>query len=246
MKKNVLNLSIKTLAVATVISSCVSYNHSYRLADDTSKEGRTIEVNDNYVVDLDIDFKSKIKASSAFKHRGVGQVQKAKEDAYYQAITQSGIDVLVNPIYQVKTVKGLFGSKSTADVSGYKAMYGKITEVEVASGSGTNVSSQNISEEDQLFEMRFENLQKLSTINDIAHEEKNLYALDSRQGCCDGSSSKGADGFGNLHLLETTKNKKSLVDQYMKIIGEEKTVKSSIDKSFAFLGSSKLNIFKKK
>jgi len=173
MKKNILRLSIQTIAFSTLLASCVNYSHSYRLVDDASKEDRTIEVNDNYVVDLEIDFKSKIKASSAFKHNGVGQVQKAKKDAYYQAITQNGIDILVNPIYQVKTVKGLFGSKSTADVTGYKAMYGKVTELEAGNGgSGANGSSLAISEEDQLFEMRFENLKKLSTINDIAHEEK--------------------------------------------------------------------------
>ena len=232
MKNNILRLSIQTIAFSTLLASCVNYSHSYRLVDDASKEDRTIEVNDNYVVDLEIDFKSKIKASSAFKHNGVGQVQKAKKDAYYQAITQNGIDILVNPIYQVKTVKGLFGSKSTADVTGYKAMYGKVTELEAGNGgSGANGSSLAISEEDQLFEMRFENLKKLSTINDIAHEEKSVYAVDTRQGCCDGSASKGADGFGNLHLLETTKNKKSLVEQYKKIIDEEKASRSSIEKS---------------
>jgi hypothetical protein len=241
MKTKVLIISIQTLILATTLSSCISYNHSYRLLDDASKESRTFEVKDNSVVDLDIDFSSRIKTTSSSEHKGVGQVQKAKEDAYYQAITQAGIDVLVNPVYQIKTVKSIFGSKSTAVVSGYKGMYGKVTKVE--GGNGLNAFSQTISDEDQLFEMRFTNLKKLSTINDIAHEEKTIYAIDSKEGCFNGS--KSTDGFGNLHLLETTKNKKSLVDQYMKIVNEEKIAKSSIETSFSLLGRSKSNVVNK-
>jgi len=241
MKTKVLIISIQTLILVTTLSSCISYNHSYRLIDDASKESRTFEVKDNSVVGLDIDFSSRIKTTSASEHKGVGQVQKAKEDAYYQAITQAGIDVLVNPVYQIKTVKSLFGSKSTAVVSGYKGMYGKIRKVE--EGNGSKGFSPKISGEDQLFEMRFENLKKLSTINDISHEEKTIYAIDSKEGCCDGS--KSTDGFGNLHLLETTINKKSLVDQYMKIVNEEKIVKSSIETSFSLLGGSKSNVVNK-
>lgn len=212
--------TLLTGLIAFSLSSCVSYNHSYRVTEDTKKEKRDFEVKDNYLVDLKIDFKTRIKAESAHNHKGVNQASKAKEDAYFQAIVENRIDVLVDPIYKVKTVKGIFGSKSTAEVHGYKAMYGKITEVEEGSNE-ENSESDELTNEDKLFEMRFDNLKKLAELNDIVHEEKSVYAINSKGAtCCDGKTSSNSN-FGDLHLLETTKNKTPLINQYMKLINKD-------------------------
>jgi len=73
------------------------------------------------VADLNVDFSKKISATSEKKKT----VNAAKDQAYYKAVTENGIDVLVDPIYNIEqTDKILFwGGKVTASISGFGAKY---------------------------------------------------------------------------------------------------------------------------
>ncbi len=73
------------------------------------------------VADISVDFSKKISATSDKKKT----VSAAKDQAYYKAVTENSIDVLVDPIYNIEqTDKILFwGGKVTASISGFGAKY---------------------------------------------------------------------------------------------------------------------------
>ena len=79
--------------------------------------------------------------------------------------------------------------------------------------------------EKEIFEERSKNLAILSKIDPRSSEKKSSYAIETINGCCPsnntnsniGNNSSG-NGFGNVHLLHTTENKSSLVDEYENLI----------------------------
>jgi len=98
------------------LTSCSTYKHSYRLSEvPQNKIGVT-----STVVDVETDFERKIKASS---DRPTTSVQDAKANAYFNAITDNEIDILVDPIYSVKVNRGLFRTTAKAQVSGYAGTF---------------------------------------------------------------------------------------------------------------------------
>ena len=191
------------------MSSCVSYKHSYRMSDvgDTS-----LSVAGPYVADLDVDFTKTVTASSK-KHATAGQ---AKNEAYYNAITQNSIHVVVDPIYAVRTARTLFGAKSSAEITGFTGMY-KNARRKSDDAAGA------IEDESTLFNARLANLKKLAELKALTEEEVNVYAVKSGGCCGDGDKSSSA----GPTLLTTTTNKTGLIDSYNKIIGAEGSSNSS-------------------
>lgn len=114
MKKNIL---IALLAFASVLTSCSSTSYSYRSASIPNKNVISGEV----VVDVKLILTKKIEAISSPRN----SVEEAKEEAYYKAITQNNVDIIVDPIYEVTTTEKIlfFGGYSTAKISGFGATY---------------------------------------------------------------------------------------------------------------------------
>ena len=188
-----------------VLASCKTYSHSSREID---LENKNVESN-TFVVDVEPNFSNRIKGSSTKKHK----VEKlAKEEAYFNAVIDNNVDVLVDPIYSVTTTKKIllfFGGKSEATVHGYAGFY-------------KNPRSLSKVKQEQ-FDAKISNLTSLSKIDGIQHEtEEKTYTVNSTCGDC-----KGNDP---LTLIAITKNKQSLVEVYDQL--SEPSGKDSESKSF--------------
>ncbi len=98
-------------------TNCTSYKYTSRLAR-ISTDNTYMTPN---VVDVKIDFTKKITARSG-KHPLPAS---AKEEAYFKAINENNIDVLVSPIYELETTSKFlfFGGNSKASVIGYAGYF---------------------------------------------------------------------------------------------------------------------------
>ncbi len=194
------NYSIIFLVTATFLTSCVSMKHTYR-TQDVQPSG--IMVADNYVADLDINFKKSISGETSRQHKTETQ---AKQEAYFNAISANNVHVLVDPIYSVSSTKRLFGSTSTAKVFGFGALY---ENPRIAGAGAEGSSSATVS--DRLGQL--ERFAKIEGVQGGLTEAS--YAIDTR-GCCDGNTD--GSSFGSTHLLHASENATSLVDEFEKFL----------------------------
>ena len=211
MKKN--TIKFFALAASTAFfASCSTWNHSYRLSEVPDRD---LSVSDKYVVDINHDFSKIIKAESG-KH---GSPKSAMEEAYYKAITENNIHVLVDPIYSIKTTAKIliFGGKSKASVVGFAGYYAN------ARPMSTELAKKQKAES-ELFDQKVKDLDKLSKVAALGSEEVKTFLIDTQGSACCGGDGKsktesGGSNFGQMHLLHTTTNKPSLIDQYNKLNG---------------------------
>ena len=198
---------------AAFLTSCVSMKHTYR-TQDVQPSG--IMVADNYVADLDINFKKTISGETSRQHKSETQ---AKQEAYFNAISDNNVHVLVDPIYSVSSTKRLFGSTSTAKVFGFGALY---ENARIAGAGAEGSSSATVA--DRLGQL--ERFAKIEGVQGGLTEAS--YAVDTRPGCCDGN--KGESSFGSTHLLHASENATSLVDEFEKFLALEcKTCPSTLN-----------------
>jgi len=187
--------------------------HTYR-TQDVQPSG--IMVADNYVADLDINFKKTISGETSRQHKSETQ---AKQEAYFNAISDNNVHVLVDPIYSVSSTKRLFGSTSTAKVFGFGALY---ENARIAGAGAEGSSSATVA--DRLGQL--ERFAKIEGVQGGLTEAS--YAVDTRPGCCDGN--KGESSFGSTHLLHASENATSLVDEFEKFLALEcKTCPSTLN-----------------
>jgi hypothetical protein len=212
MKKTV----FKTLTIASsvlLMASCSSYTHSYRVAEIADRD---LKVADKYVVDINHDF-SKVVTATSGKQKSE---KAAKEEAYYRAIVDNKIHVLVDPIYSIETSAKflIFGGKSRASVVGFSGFYANPRPMSVEVAKNTKADA-------DLFDQKVKDLEKLSKITALGSEEVKTFLIDTKGSACCGGDSKngtattGGSNFGQMHLLHTTTNKPSLIDQYNKLNG---------------------------
>ena len=195
------NHSLIFLLASIFLTSCVSMKHTYR-SQDVQPSG--IMVADNYVADLDINFKKTISGETSRQHKSESQ---AKQEAYFNAISSNNVHVLVDPIYSVSSTKRLFGSTSTAKVYGFGALYENPRIAGAGAAEGT--SSATVSD-------RLAQLERFAKIEGVQGGlTKASYAIDTR-GCCDGNTD--GDSFGSTHLLHASENATSLVDEFEKFL----------------------------
>jgi len=194
------NYSLIFLVTATFLTSCVSMKHTYR-TQDVQPSG--IMIADNYVADLDINFKKSISGETSRQHKTETQ---AKQEAYFNAISANNVHVLVDPIYSVSSTKRLFGSTSTAKVFGFGALY---ENPRIAGAGAEGSSSATVS--DRLGQL--ERFAKIEGVQGGLTEAS--YAIDTR-GCCDGNTD--GSSFGSTHLLHASENATSLVDEFEKFL----------------------------
>jgi hypothetical protein len=100
-------------SIALLMSSCAAT--SFKNTSRVGQVGESKVALTSNVVDVDVNFDSKIQATSEKTRK----VHEAKEQAYYRAIVNNNIDILVDPIYEVYTKS----RKSIATVMGYAGNY---------------------------------------------------------------------------------------------------------------------------
>jgi hypothetical protein len=135
MKRNTLKLGfvLKASAFAFLVVSATSCNSFKSTSRVSEIKERDLSVTNKVAVDLNVDLNRVIRARS-MKH---SSVQAAKDEAYYKAIVDNQIHVLVDPIYSVESTGRflIFGGKSTAEVIGYAGMYANprsVSDIEAA------------------------------------------------------------------------------------------------------------------
>ena len=203
--KTIISKVIIASTFVLALSSCKTYSHSSRIVDISTQD----VVADKFVVDVEPNFSKRIKGASTKKHK----VEKlAKDEAYFNAIIDNNIDILVDPIYSVTTTKKFllfFGGKSEATVHGYAGFY-------------KNPRSLNKVKQEE-FDTKVANLTSISKIQGIQQEtEEKTYTVNSTCGDC-----KGNDP---VTLIAITKNKQSLVQVYDELTNSSS--KDSGSKSF--------------
>ena len=112
-----LQIKIVIVTATLILCSCSSTKYSYRQSNIQKNNLISGEV----VVDTKLDLTKKVEATSSPRKT----VVEAKEEAYYKAITQNNIDIVVDPIFEVRTAGSFlgFGGKSTVKIVGFGANY---------------------------------------------------------------------------------------------------------------------------
>ena len=92
------------VVAAASLSSCARYYHSYRNVD----VAQTSPVNAKMQVDVAVtpDFSKRLRAQSTKNHWR--NKQSSMDEAYFNAIIENQIDVLISPIYSVTERGGFF------------------------------------------------------------------------------------------------------------------------------------------
>jgi len=215
--KNFVTKPVLYVALGLSVISCKSYQHSHRLVEVDRKHSMDAELN----VDVEIipDFTKRIKGQSNKTHKTAGD---AKDEAYFNAIVDNQIDVLIAPIYSVE----VSSAGCEAVVHGYAGTYKVKSKVEKQRPPVSNESDQGSTgkgstgkgsdsngpcEFRDCFEEKLEDLTKLSKIDGIlSSQEEKVYKINQTCGDCKNNEP--------LSLLTVTNNKASLVDTYEKVL----------------------------
>ncbi len=175
-------LILSIFALGALVS-CKTYSHSSR---EIGLDSKNVESN-TFVVDVVPDFSKKIKASSTKKH---SSEQLAKDEAYFNALIENNVDVLISPIYSVTTSS----SSIEVTVHGYGGFY-----------KNPKIASQ--AKQDDL-NQKIDDLDKLSKIDGVLEEtEEKTFSVKSKCGDCKDP----------ITLISIIKNKSSLVEAYKKL-----------------------------
>jgi len=204
------NIGASLLLIA-LVSSCKTYNHSSRRIDISNKNLNTESV----VVDIKPNFEKKVIGSSTKLHK---TASKAMEEAYFNAIIENNIDVLVDPIYSISTTKAflfIFGGKSEATVNGYAGYYQNARPISVHE---RNKMDEKISKLEEF--AKFEGTQEII--------EEKTYTVNETCGKCEGKDA--------LTLVAVLTNEEPLLDAKAKFDALNK--KSSTEKKQSFFNSS--------
>ena len=198
------------LSVAA-LSSCSTYKHSYRLSEvPQNKIGVT-----STVVDVETDFERKIKAAS---DRPATSVADAKANAYFNAITDNDIDVLVDPIYSVRVTRGLFATTAKAEVTGF-------------AGKFVNPRSESDAKQ-EAYDAKLAALEDFLEMKAIVNEDKPTNIVTA---CC-------GEGKGSSQTM-TFNGAPALMDQFNSFYGVEVSVNT--DSGSSSLGGSEISVLKK-
>lgn len=175
------------ISVFTLLAlvSCKTYSHSSRTIDVNNE---SIE-SKSFSVEVVPDFTRRLNASSTKKH---ASEKSAKEEAYFNAIVDNSIDVLVSPIYSTTVSNGMYETT----VYGYAGYY------------KNPKTSQQVKKDN--YDQTLNDLQRLGQIDGILEEsEEKTYTVNSTCGDCKGNAP--------LTLISVIKNKSSLVEIYNRL-----------------------------
>lgn len=154
---------IPLFVTIVLFSGCSTYTYKSRVAEIQIENNINITPS---VVDVKIDFTKKI--TSVSDRQPTPDI--AREQAYYRAINENKIDVLVSPVYEIQSETT--GNNSKATVTGF---------------AGYFVNARTLNEEKKLaFDAKLEALNKMLKIDPIVKEEQKNIIFTG------GSDSKGA------------------------------------------------------
>jgi hypothetical protein len=187
-------LPIFSFLVMTV--SCTSMKSTSRISEIKDKD---LSVTNRIAVDLNVDLNRVIRARSN-KH---SSVQAAKEEAYYKAIVDNQIHVLVDPIYSVESSGRIliFGGKSTAEVVGYAGTYSNpraVSEIEAADAEA-KIASDKLD-----LERAMKNYVSFSKLPDVTTSVVTEKAL--------------SDGKSSPVVMSKNVDKTTTMEEYMKLL----------------------------
>ena len=105
------------LLIVIGLSSCSVTNHTYRTVQ-VNKEPIIVE---DVVVDVKVDLTKPIKTTSSKRN----SADEATQEAYFKAITENNIDLVVDPVFEISTTDKFlfFGGKYVAKLTGYAGYY---------------------------------------------------------------------------------------------------------------------------
>lgn len=109
-------LGITLLSSCKIFSPPKVYHYDYHVRNAEIDE--TSITRSEVVCDLNIDFTKRVMGASR-EHTGDDRAMRAKEEAYFNALVNNNIDVLVSPIYQVEQTD----KTATAIAYGFAGMY---------------------------------------------------------------------------------------------------------------------------
>jgi hypothetical protein len=197
--------SMLVVAVAASLASCSTYEHSFRSIDVDQKN--SVQAKIQVDVAVTPDFSKRMKAQSTKNHK---TPQAAKDEAYYNAIIENQIDVLISPIYSV-TVRGGVCEATVHGYAGFYKVIPKDDDASAAAGDAKKAGAAEAKKADGDFDKKVEDLKKLAKIDGVlASEEQKVYKINQTCGDCKSNEP--------LSLLTVTTNKSSLVDVYEKVL----------------------------
>lgn len=94
-----------------LLVSCSVTTHTSRNTSISNKD----LITNNVVVDIKVESGKIVSATSGVRE----SIELAKNEAYYKAITEKNIDIVVDPIFEISTI----GTKYTAKVTGFAGYY---------------------------------------------------------------------------------------------------------------------------
>lgn len=105
------------LTIVFALTSCSVTKQSYRGVEVNKKN----VITDDVVVDVKVDITKPIKSTSSKRN----SEDEARDEAYFKAITENNIDLVIDPIFEVSTSGKFlfFGGKSVAKLSGFAGYY---------------------------------------------------------------------------------------------------------------------------
>jgi hypothetical protein len=254
MKNNLLIICVFFLA------SCTSFKHTPQSQIEPTRVNEIanqvgLVANKQFAVDVRVDLDQIVTGSSA-NHP---TAEEARNEAYYNCIVNNNVDLVVDPLYKSVEIaapgifKFLYKNKYKYEIRGFAGFYENPTD---ARNQALEAAQEELAlkkaqlaidkiafeREDALFKMRGKNLNTLSKIGPSAKETKSSYMIESEKGCCPENNSNvvvnansSGSGFGNVHLLHTSENQSSLVDEYLRLVcdgcEEEVTVSKPTIKS---------------
>lgn len=112
MRKNLFLVSLSIL-----LFSCSKSFVSHRSVNIQRKD----LIPNTIVADVSVDLQKKISAESSKKNN----IALAMDDAYYNALINNKVDILVDPVYSITTTPKIlfFGGKAIATVTGYPGKF---------------------------------------------------------------------------------------------------------------------------
>lgn len=232
--------------ISIVFTSCTSYRYTEQgLPKNNRVNSISNEVDltarKHFSVDVSVNL-DKIVIGSSETHEDEDD---ARNEAYYNCIINNEIDIVVDPIWKETVIeapgpfKFLYKNQYKYEIRGYAGYYENPTDAgntaiqdakdELALKKiQLELAMLDYEKEDALFKVRGKNLNTMSKISPEATESKSSYLIETEKGCCPNNnnnvsvnSNSSGNGFGNVHLLHTTDNKSSLVDEYLKLVCDE-------------------------
>ena len=137
----------------SLLGSCSTYRNTYRLQDVADSQ---MKITQN-LVDVEADFSRRVSGTSYTRMRSINA---AKDNAYYNAIITNQIDVLVDPVYEIKTLR----NRHTASVTGFPGTYKKNRTADA--------------EDQQVYDQQLNNFKSFLSLEPVVKEDsRSVYLL---------------------------------------------------------------------